>query len=179
MKLKTKLSKLRHDGHITDAEYTIIINALNKSATQPPKTQTCEDCISRQAAIDAIAKIHPIDTEYDCTLYDKLDVVYVLKDLPSVIPTVSKMEHDEDYISREAVKQLICQNNDKYGYSDTLHALERRTKAVSDHEALKIAIKALEQISHLKDTPCKVCEFYTGDGCSKQGCMFEGVIADE
>ena len=30
MKLKTKLSKLRHDGHITDAEYSIIINALNR-----------------------------------------------------------------------------------------------------------------------------------------------------
>lgn len=84
MKLTTKLSKLRHEGHITDAEYSIIINALNKFSTQPPKTQPCEDCISRQAAIDAIAKIHPIDTEYDCTLYDKLDVRYVLMDLPSV-----------------------------------------------------------------------------------------------
>ena len=48
--------------------------------------QPCDDTISRQAAIDAIAKIHPIDTEYDCTLYDKLDVRYVLMDLPSVTP---------------------------------------------------------------------------------------------
>ncbi len=56
MKLKTKLSKLRHDGHITDAEYAIIINVLNKFSTQPPKTQQkveqpCEDAISRQEAI--------------------------------------------------------------------------------------------------------------------------------
>jgi hypothetical protein len=56
MKLKTKLSKLRHDGHITDAEYAIIINMLNKFATQPPKTQQkveqpCEDAISREEAI--------------------------------------------------------------------------------------------------------------------------------
>lgn len=56
MKLKTKLSKLRHDGHITDAEYTIIINALNKFSTQPPKIQQkveqpCEDAISRDEAI--------------------------------------------------------------------------------------------------------------------------------
>lgn len=56
MKLKTKLSKLRHDGHITDAEYSIIINVLNKFSTQPPKTQQkveqpCEDAISREEAI--------------------------------------------------------------------------------------------------------------------------------
>ena len=61
MKLKTKLSKLRHDGHITDAEYSIIINVLNKFSTQPPKTQPpktqqkveqpCEDAISREEAI--------------------------------------------------------------------------------------------------------------------------------
>ena len=46
--------------------------------------QPCEDYISRQMAIDAIKKIHPVDTEYDCTLYDKLDVMCVLKDLPAV-----------------------------------------------------------------------------------------------
>ena len=48
--------------------------------------QPCEDCISRQETIDAIKKIHPVDTEYDCTLYDKIDVMYVLEDLPSVTP---------------------------------------------------------------------------------------------
>ena len=51
MKLKTKLSKLRHEGHITDAEYAVIINVLNKFSTQPPKTQPCEDCVSREAVI--------------------------------------------------------------------------------------------------------------------------------
>lgn len=50
------------------------------------ESQPCEDCISRQMAIDAIKKISPVDTEYDCTLYDKLDVMYVLKDLPAVTP---------------------------------------------------------------------------------------------
>lgn len=50
MKLKTTLSKLRHDGYITDAEYAIIINALNKSATQP-----CEDCISREKVFEQIS----------------------------------------------------------------------------------------------------------------------------
>jgi hypothetical protein len=46
MKLKTKLSKLRHDGHITDVEYSIIINALNKKSKERVQ-QPCEDAISR------------------------------------------------------------------------------------------------------------------------------------
>lgn len=46
-----------------------------------------------------------------------------------------------------------------------------RTKLVNT--ALDLAIKALEQISHLKDRPCEACEFHTGDGCSKWECVFE------
>jgi len=41
------------------------------------------DTISRQAAIDAVNKIAPVNTEYDCTLLDRLDVKYVLTELPS------------------------------------------------------------------------------------------------
>ena len=44
------------------------------------------DTISRQAAIDAINQICPIDTEYDCTLLDRVDVRCVLTDLPSARP---------------------------------------------------------------------------------------------
>ena len=32
-----------------------------------------------------------------------------------------KQQPSEDCISREAVRELICQNNDKYGYSDRFH----------------------------------------------------------
>ena len=46
-------------------------------------------------------------------------------------------------------------------------------------DALGLAIKALEQISHLKNRPCEVCEFYTGDGCSKWECVFKEVKADD
>lgn len=60
--------------------------------------EPCEDCISRQAAIDEIKKIHPVDTEYDCTLYDKVDIMYVLKELPPVTP-----QPCDDYIRRQAV----------------------------------------------------------------------------
>lgn len=45
-----------------------------------------DDTISRQAAIDAINHICPVDTEYDCTLLDRVDVRCVLSDLPSAQP---------------------------------------------------------------------------------------------
>ena len=44
----------------------------------------CGDCISRKAAKRAVRNIYPVDTEYDCTLYDKVDVLCVLSDLPPV-----------------------------------------------------------------------------------------------
>lgn len=44
------------------------------------------DLISRQAAIDAVDHICPVDTDYDCTLLDRVDVRYVLSDLPSAQP---------------------------------------------------------------------------------------------
>lgn len=46
------------------------------------------DLINRQDAIDAINQICPIDTEYDCTLLDRVDVRCVLTDLPSAQPTI-------------------------------------------------------------------------------------------
>ena len=49
------------------------------------------DLIERQAAIDGINNICPVDTEYDCTLLDRVDVRCVLSDLPSAEP------EQEDY----------------------------------------------------------------------------------
>lgn len=45
-----------------------------------------DDLISRRAAIDEINNICPVDTEYDCTLLDRVDVRRVLSDLPSAQP---------------------------------------------------------------------------------------------
>ena len=45
---------------------------------------TTFDTISRQAAIDEINHICPVDTEYDCTLLDRVDVRCVLSDLPTI-----------------------------------------------------------------------------------------------
>ena len=44
-----------------------------------------------------------------------------------------------------------------------------------DLEAFKMAIKALENIGHLTDRPCSVCEFHKENGCCKWDCVFEGV----
>ena len=44
------------------------------------------DTISRHVAIDAINHICPVDTEYDCTLLDRVDVRCVLSDLPPAQP---------------------------------------------------------------------------------------------
>ena len=38
--------------------------------------------------------------------------------------------------------------------------------------ALDMAIKALENIGHLPDRPCEVCEFHGEYGCCKWECVF-------
>lgn len=48
-----------------------------------------DELISKRAAIDAINRICPVDTEYDCTLLDRVDVRCVLSDLPSAQPDLS------------------------------------------------------------------------------------------
>lgn len=69
-------------------EYQRIIDRFTAFASAQPDLQpTCNnlatDTISRQVAIDAVNKIAPVNTEYDCTLLDILDVRYVLTELPS------------------------------------------------------------------------------------------------
>jgi hypothetical protein len=63
-----------------------------KLAIKALEQEPCEDAISRQAAIDAIKKLHSIETEYDCTLYEKLDVIYELEALPPVTPQYTEAE---------------------------------------------------------------------------------------
>jgi len=75
-----------NDIEFNKEEEDLIIRFLRDTAEMYQRENECKDCISRQEAIDAIKKIHPVDTEYDCTLYDKIDVMYVLEDLPSVTP---------------------------------------------------------------------------------------------
>ena len=39
-------------------------------------------------------------------------------------------------------------------------------------EAYNMAIKALENIGHLTDRPCDVCEYHGENGCCKWTCIF-------
>lgn len=41
--------------------------------------------------------------------------------------------------------------------------------------AFKMAIQALEEISHLVNRPCEACEFHGENGCCKWECVFKGV----
>ena len=49
-------------------------------------------------------------------------------------------------------------------------------KAYKDmRDACDMSIKALENIGHLTDRPCDVCEFRKENGCCKWDCVFKGV----
>lgn len=56
---------------------------------------------------------------------------------------------------------------DKYIHGGDDDFDEKRKKS------LDMAIKALEQTSHLIDRPCEACEFHKDNGCCKWGCVFE------
>ena len=42
-------------------------------------------------------------------------------------------------------------------------------------DTFEMAIQAVENIVHLTDRPCSVCEFHKENGCCKWDCVFEGV----
>ena len=107
--------------------------------------QPCDDTISRQAAIDAIAKIHPIDTEYDCTLYDKLDVMYVLKDLPPVTPQPKTGK----WIRHPFYDYLVCSkclSGAPYKYCETNYCPNCGSRMIEPQESEKQDMKSLQHI---------------------------------
>lgn len=65
------------------------------------------DLISREAAIDGINNICPVDTEYDCTLLDRVDVRCVLSDLPSAQPEQHWIPCGEK-LPEEGKQVLVC-----------------------------------------------------------------------
>lgn len=66
----------------------VAISALQEQDLQQTCNKLATDTIYRQAAIEAINHICPVDTEYDCTLLDRVDVRCVLSDLPSAQPEI-------------------------------------------------------------------------------------------
>lgn len=45
--------------------------------------------------------------------------------------------------------------------------------AVITQEIIDMAIKALDQVSHLNNRPCEACEYHKETGCVKWECVFE------
>jgi hypothetical protein len=110
MTKKQALNYLRSSG-FSKEQIKAVVDALQGS---PTKNDLGVDCISRQAAIDAIRRIHPIDTDYDCTLFDKVDVMYVLNDLPSVTPIRPKGHWTEEFNDLEGEVRFTCSSCGKY-----------------------------------------------------------------
>ena len=65
----------------------------------------------------------------------------------------------------EAIKYLKEMKDE---CNDTFH----KVRYVTQEEVLEMAIKALENIGHLKDRPCSVCEFHKENGCCQWTCVF-------
>lgn len=71
------------------------------------------------------------------------------------------MTREERHI---AVLNRMLENMDVY---DSIQPTTERKKAI------KAAIQALENIGHLTDRPCSVCEFRKENGCCKWDCVFD------
>ena len=60
-----------------------------------------------------------------------------------------------------------------------LESLKREIGKEENHtlwhyaEAIDMAIKALDQVSHLNNRPCEACEYHKETGCVKWECVFE------
>jgi len=97
------------------------------------------DLITRQAAIDAINQICPIDTEYDCTLLDRVDVRCVLTDLPSAQPEQLTDKEQRIFLAAMGREEKVCKQVDeecrdcREPYEDSLvrvcHEIIRKVKA--------------------------------------------------
>lgn len=67
----------------------------------------------------------------------------------------------------EAIRRMeCCRNFLANNYSDM---------GEPNVTAFNMAIQALENIGHLKDRPCDVCEFHKENGCCKWDCVFKEV----
>lgn len=59
------------------------------------------------------------------------EIIYGGKTIREWIEIIIKQQPCEDCISREAVRKMICQNNDKYGYSDRFHEFTEKCLQLS------------------------------------------------
>ena len=78
--LRCKIKHLCHNGTLTERERDRILKALEQ--------EPCEDCISRQAAIDVMIKLEQDDIDrYGCKIpegFDSSPAIEALDNLPSI-----------------------------------------------------------------------------------------------
>ena len=89
----------------------VAISALQAQDLQQTCNKLATDTIYRQAAIEAINHICPVDTEYDCTLLDRVDVRCVLSDLPSAQPEIIRCK-DCKWWSNDDYRECSSPNYD-------------------------------------------------------------------
>ena len=92
------------------------IEAMNM-AIEALQAKAEGDLISRQDAIDAINHICPVDTEYDCTLLDRVDVRCVLSDLPSAEPKTDEEDELKFYYVESIDDYWIGRRLDNFYYA--------------------------------------------------------------
>ena len=74
---------------------------------------------------------------------------------------------------RHRIANGICVGKEqKMTRDEALQILDTIPTISEQVDALEMAIKALENIGHLKDRPCSVCEFHKENGCCKWTCVF-------
>ena len=84
---------------------------------------------------------------------------------------LSKMIYDARFVAESDERNSISISNEE---AIEVFKNDIEICTIQQEQARKLAIKALDQISHLKDRPCEACEFHTEEGCSKWECVFEG-----
>ena len=118
------------------------------------------DLISRQAAIDAVDHICPVDTDYDCTLLDRVDVRYVLSDLPSAQPEKRTQERTEtnscDLISRQTAIDALAV--EFYNCADDYRTAVKVIGGIPSAEPKRVKGRWVEMLSYMNHTyKCSEC----------------------
>ena len=113
------IQTIKSECYISDLlnlDRTRMVNSALDKAVEALKAEPCEDCISRQDALDAFG-LSEKTRKYggDHSGYDTMmlyEIQDVLEDLPSVTPTITEKETVEDAISRQVVLFLFAEKCD-------------------------------------------------------------------
>lgn len=132
------IQTIKSECYISDLlnlDRTRMVNSALDKAVEALKAEPCEDCISRQDALDAFG-LSEKTRKYggDHSGYDTMmlyEIQDVLEDLPSVTPTITEKETVEDAISRQVVLDLFA------GKCDAVRPYHEVWQAVKDLPSVK------------------------------------------